>query len=145
MSCDTAFTRIAKPADEVFAFMSDVNRLGSWALGSWNGTVDETGLIRARSIKDGSPICVRIEAHPEMRLIDYHVGSDPEHLVPRIFARIVEGSTFGAPNNECGLMMSALRTEDMDDARWELLIATHRVEVDMIRAMIESGYDHRSA
>jgi len=141
MSCDTVFARISRPANQVFAFMADPNKLGQWALGAWNGTVDETGLIHANSLRDGAGIYVRVASHSDVGLIDYLVGTRADALQPRIFARIVSGSVLGCSGDECGLMMSALRTDDMDDARWASLIATHAVEIDLIKSAIETGYD----
>ena len=143
MGCDTAFVRIARPADDVFAFMADPEKLGQWALGAWNGAVDDTGLIRAHSIRDGASICVWIEPHRDVGLIDYHVGKTPDQLYPRIFARVVSGTLLGGTDNEAGLIMMALRTDDMDDIRWASLIATHAVEVDLIKSAIETGFDPR--
>ena len=143
MSIDTAYRRIACPAGQVLAFMADPQKLGLWALGAWNASVDETGLIKGFSIKGGSQIYVRISSDESRGLIDYHVGDQPDHLVPRIFARIFPGTTFGGNDQESGLMMSALRTDDMDDARWKDLQETHAVEIELIKAAIETGYDHR--
>jgi len=123
--------------------MADPNKLGQWALGAWNGTVDETGMIHANSLCDGAAIYVRVMPHPETALIDYLVGTLPDGLKPRIFARVVPGAVLGGADHECGLMMSALRTDDMNDARWASLIATHAVEIDLIKSAIESGYDPR--
>jgi hypothetical protein len=40
--------------------------------------------------------------------------------------------------------MTGLRTRDMDDLRWNSLIAAHVVELDLIKSAIETGYDHRN-
>jgi hypothetical protein len=143
MSIDTAYRRIDCPAEQVLAFMADPQKLGLWAFGSWNTLVDETELIRGFSIKDGSQIFVRISSDENRGLIDYHVGVQPNQLVPRIFARVFPGTAFGGNDQESGLMMSALRTDDMDDARWKDLRETHAVEIGLIKAAIETGYDHR--
>ncbi len=143
MSIDTAYRRIACPARQVLTFMADPQKLGIWALGSWNASVDETGLIKGFSIKDGSRIFVRISSDESRGLIDYHVGARSDQLVPRIFARVFPGTAFGGNDQESGLMISALRTDDMDDARWKDLQETHAVEIGLIKAAIETDYDHR--
>lgn len=145
MSADTAFIRIAKPANAVFGFMADPDKLSLWSFGTWKTEIDaETGIIRGWSMKNGSEIRVRIVPHPDLGLIDYLIGSDPDHLVPRIFVRIVPGSVLGGADGECGLTMTALRTDDMDEARWTAMIATHAVELDLIKSAIETGFDHRN-
>lgn len=143
MSIDTAYIRISRPVEEVFTFMVDSEKLGIWALGAWNATVDETGLIRGVAIAGGSEIFVRIEMDRDHGLIDYYVGQDPDRLTPRIFARTFPGTLLGGTDGECALTMTALRTDDMDDARWQGLQAMHAVEIGLIKAAIETGYDHR--
>jgi len=39
--------------------------------------------------------------------------------------------------------MFAIRTPDMSNERWQSLINVHAVEIDLIRSLIETGYDHR--
>ncbi len=144
MNSDTAFTRIARPAGQVFAFLADPENLSLWSFGTWHVEIDETGLIKGRSIKDGSVAYVRIHLHPETLLVDYLIGSDPAHLTPRIFIRLAEGPDFGGHTGECALMMTALRTVGMDDDRWASLKSTHAVEVGLIKSAVETGYDHRT-
>lgn len=142
-SVDTAFARIAQPIDVVFDFMAEPSNLGIWALGAWNATVDATGLIQGASIKDGKKIFVRIVSNADNGLIDFHVGHSPDQLTPRIFARVLSAEVMGADNSSSALLMTALRTDDMDDERWNGLCATHAVEIDLIKSAIETGYDHR--
>lgn len=144
MSCDTAFIRVRRPADEVFAFMADPANLSLWSFGTWRTEIDDTGLVRGTSIGDGAVIYVRIEAHPEQRLIDYHVGAAPDSLSPRVFGRVSTEDVFG-DGLGAGLALTVYRTAEMDDARWDSLIATHRVELDIVKSALETGHDHRSA
>lgn len=144
MSCDTALIRIKRPADEVFAFMADPDNMSLWSFGTWRTEIDETGLVRGTSIKDGSIIYVRIEAHARQNLIDFHVGATPDTLSPRVFVRVTPEGVFG-DSAGTGLGMTVLRTADMDDARWASLTATHRVELDILKSALENGYDHRTA
>ena len=144
MSCDTALIRIDRPAGEVFAFMSDPAQMNLWSFGTWQTEIDANGLVRGKSIKDGASICVRIEAHPEQLLIDYHIGATSEGLLPRIFARVTPEDVFG-DNGGCGLAMTVFRTHGMDDDRWNSLKATHIVELGIIKSALETGYDHRTA
>ena len=141
---DTAFIRIRRPADDVFAFMSDPEQMSLWSFGTWRTEIDGSGLVRGASIRDGAVIYTRIEAHREQRLIDYHLGLSPDTLVPRVYARVTCEEVFG-DGDGTGLAMTALRAQGMDDARWNSLQAAHRVELDLIKSALESGYDHRSA
>ena len=143
MSADTAFILIDKPVAEVFAFMADPTNMDIWSFGTWRTDIDGTGLVRGTSIKDGAVIYVRIDAHPAQNLIDYHVGSDPDSLLPRVFVRITPGAVFDVDG--CALTMTAMRSAGMDDARWHSLKAMHVTEVELIKGALETGYDHRNA
>ncbi|MDE0695792.1 MAG: SRPBCC family protein [Boseongicola sp.] len=144
MSCDTAFIRVRRSADEVFAFMADPANMSLWSFGTWRTEIDSAGLVRGTSIKDGAETYVRVEAHPEQRLIDYHVGTTPGSLSPRIFGRVTPEAVFG-DGLGTGLALTVFRTAEMDDARWESLIAAHRVELDIVKSALETGHDHRNA
>ena len=144
MICDTASTRIECSAKLAFDFMSAPENMSLWSFGTWRARVEADGLVRGTSIKDGSPVCVRIVPDRATHLIDYHVGSDPDVLVPRIFVRIAQGSVLGGTDAQCLLMMTALRDEDMSNARWDALKRAHAFEVDLIKAALETGYDHRN-
>ncbi len=144
MTSHTASIRIDRPAEEAFAFVSDPHNLDRWTFGTWHIDVDATGLVHGKSIKDGASILVRIAAHPEQLLVDYLVGTEPQALLPRIFIRIARGEAFGAPPQTCLLLMTGLRATGMDDERWASLSAMHMVEVDLIKAAVETGYDHRT-
>ncbi|MDE2791239.1 MAG: hypothetical protein OXI81_12555 [Paracoccaceae bacterium] len=144
MSCDTAFIRINRSAGKVFAFMSDPAQMSLWSFGTWRTEIDATGLIRGTSIKDGTVIYVRIEAREDQKSIDYHVGIAPDVLSPRILVRISSEEVFG-DGEGAGLAMTSIRTAEMDDARWASQKAAHRVELDIIKSALETGYDHRTA
>ena len=144
MICDTAFVRIRRSADDVFAFMSDPGQLSLWSFGTWRTEIEGSGLVRGISIKDGAVIYARVEAHLDQRLIDYHLGCSPDALVPRIYVRVTPEEVFG-DGGGTGVAMTAFRAAGMNDARWDSLQATHRVELDLIKSALESGYDHRRA
>ena len=124
--------------------MSDPARMNLWSFGTWRTEIDATGLVYGRSIRDGAAIYVRVEAHMDQNLIDYHVGKTPEALLPRIFVRVLPEEVFGDTRG-AGLAMTVLRAADMNDARWASLQATHRVELDIIKSALETGFDHRSS
>jgi len=142
MSADTAFILIDKPVAEVFAFMANPTNMDIWSFGTWRIEVDDTRLVRGASIKDGAIIYVRIDPHPAQNLIDYHVGTDAGALVPRVFVRVTPGGMFDSSG--CALTMTVLRTPGMDDERWHSLKASHVTELEIIKAALETGYDHRN-
>ena len=124
--------------------MAEPANLSLWSFGTWRTEIDDTGLVRGTSIRDGTVTYVRIKAHPEQRLIDYHVGTEPGTLSPRVFGRVTSEEVFG-DGLGAGLVLAAFRTAEMDDARWNSLAAIHRVELDIVRSALETGHDHRTA
>jgi len=144
MSCDTAFVRIDRPAEEVFAFMAAPENMSLWSFGTWRVRIDESGLVRGTSIKDGSVIHVRVAPHAGRLLIDYHIGPSPDALVPRVFARVIPEAVFG-DRDGAGLAMTVFRAAGMDDARWTGLKTAHALELDIVKSALETGYDHRTA
>ncbi len=145
MSADTRSALISAPASTVFAFMSDADRLTLWSFGTWRIERHDGGLIHGHSLMTGAPIWLRIATWPDALMIDYHLGASPDALRPRIFARVIPGTVTGHGEDTSLLTMTGLRTADMDDARWAGLGRAHAFEVDVIRGLIESGHDHRTA
>ena len=123
--------------------MSRPENLDLWSFGTWQITILENGLVQGKTLQDGSTVWVKIETHVDQKIIDYHVGKKKEKLIPRIFCRVVPGTSFDAPVDHCMLVMTALRTPDMTDERWRNLSALHSVETGLIKSLIESGHDHR--
>ncbi len=143
-TADSATAVIAKPAQEVFDFMADPHRLDLWSFGTWRVEVAPDGLVKGTAIYDGSHTFVRIDADPARLLIDYAIGTAPDALSPRIFARVTPGDVLGLDPDKAMLSVVALRTADMDEARWQGLTTAHAFETGLIRAILESGFDHRS-
>lgn len=136
---------VEAPAERVFAFLSDGEALGRWALGSFGTRRDEeTGLYRGRSLFDGSEGFLHIDARRDLMLIDYHIGS-PGTLQPRISARVVPHTVCGLPEDTCYATLTAWRGAGMDDARWQRLCATHEAEIWLIKAQIEAEAKMRPA
>lgn len=143
MTADTAATRIAAPARAVFDFMADPGRLTLWSFGTWRVEPQADGVLKGYSLATGAPVFLRIDPAPERLLIDYHLGPAPDRLAPRIFARVIPGPVTGDGDDVSTLLMTGLRSAEMDDARWAGLHRAHAFEVDVIRGLIESGHDHR--
>lgn len=143
MIADLAAARIEAPADTVFAFITDPQRLDLWSVGTWRTELRSDGLIEGWAMATGARILVRIDPLPERRLVDYHIGQAPDALAPRIHARVIPGPASGHGLGQSTLLLTALRSAEMDDARWQRLRTTHAFEVDLVKSLIETGHDHR--
>jgi len=143
VTSDTAHIRIRCSADMLFEFMADPARLDLWSFGTWQTDIAADGLVRGTSLFNGGEIYLRIAADQKTGLVDYLLGKQPGQLARRIYARILPASDSGGPADAADLLLTALRTEDMDDRRWEDLKAAHAAEIRLIKALIESGHDHR--
>jgi len=143
MISDAASIDIVKPSIIVFEFMSDIDKLDLWSFGTWQTEPVDTNTVRGFSIFNGDSIYVRINAHRNTKQIEYYLGSDVESLYPRISACVVDYGTVDASSGHCRLTLTAMRTEDMDDERWENLKLTHAFELRLVKSLIENDYDHR--
>lgn len=130
---------IARSAADVFAFMSDPQKLNRWSFGTWETDIAADGLVTGTSMFDGGKILVRIDADVERLSIDYHLGADPLKLVPRINVRVVPGPNLGLDGGTCVLTFIAWRAATMDDDRWRRLTASHEFEVVLIKSLLENG------
>jgi uncharacterized protein YndB with AHSA1/START domain len=128
---------VSVPAEEAFRYLSDPEMLGRWALGCFNTQPGEEGLYKGTSLFDGLEVWFHIDADPTRLLIDYHVGG-PENRLPRISTRVVSGPLYGRDSEHCIVTMTAWRTTDMSDARWQRLCASHDAEIFLIQAQLES-------
>lgn len=117
---------------EVFAFLSDIRLLGTWALGSMNTEAVSDGLWRGTSLFSGASTYIRIEQLPEIGLIRYFVGNELRQE-PRILALV-----HPVDDIHVSFGLVAFRTGDMTDAQWEKLARTHETEADLIVAHLES-------
>ena len=141
MTSNSQSVRIGADAESVFRFLSDPARLGHWSFGTWGDPdVGRDGLVTGHSIATGARIHMRIDADPGRLLIDYHLGTDPADLHPRIFARVIPGPVSGHGSDQSTLILTAVRTNGMGDARWARLIRAHAAELDIIKGQIETGY-----
>jgi hypothetical protein len=124
------------PAHQAFAFLADGLALGQWALGSWQTVPVGDGVVRGLSLFDNQPTWVRPVGDFAGLTINYHVGSSPDSLRPRISAVVQAGETMGHGANCCRVSLHALREPGMDDARWQRLVRCHEVEVLLIEARL---------
>ena len=92
--------------------------------------------MRGSSLFDGAEAVVRVIPVAEQRIVDYEVGSDPERLVRRISARVVQGDVVGEPGTSL-VVLTAWRERSMDDDRWHRLVVAHEAEILLLRHGIE--------
>ena len=130
---------IARSAADVFAFMSDPQKLNRWSFGTWETEIAADGLVTGTSMFDGGKILVRIDADAGRLSIDYRLGADPLKLVPRINVRVVPGPNLGLDAGSSVLTFIAWRAAAMDDDRWRRLTASHEFEVVLIKNLLENG------
>ena len=140
---DSVSVQIDASAQAVFEFMADVEKLTLWSFGTWKIVSRDDGLIEGRALANDAQVLLRIDPDPGRMLIDYHLGDAPDALQPRIFVRIVPGPVSGLTEDASTLILTALRGAGMSDDRWARMCRSHGVELDMIKALIESGHDHR--
>jgi hypothetical protein len=126
-------------APEVFARVGDTSNLHRWSFGTWKTEMRADGLVHGTSLFDGAGILVRIDKDESRLIIDYHLGPDPQKLVPRIQLRMVPGSHVGLGAEGSVLTFIAWRSETMDDDRWRRLTAAHEMEAVLVKSLIESG------
>ncbi|MDW5441120.1 hypothetical protein [Polaromonas sp. SM01] len=124
------------PAQQAFAFLADGLALGQWALGAWHTVAVGEGVVRGQSLFDDQPSWVRPVGDLARLTIDYHVGSSPDALQPRISAVVQAGETLGRGADCCQVSLHAIRSPGMDDARWLRLVRCHEVEVLLIEARL---------
>jgi hypothetical protein len=135
-----ASVEIAVPAERAFAYLADGMKQGQWALGSWNRRPAGDGLFAGDSLFDGSELLVRLDAHPERLLVEYHVGRTPDTLRPLVWGRVVPGPVVGLDESRCVLTLVIWRSAGDSDELWELLGHTFPTEVQMIRGRLEIGF-----
>ena len=135
--CVTA--ECAVPARRAYEFLSDGLAVGRWALGSFDARRVGPNLFRGRSLFDGAEVLYRPVGDAARLIVDYHVGTSPRALVPRVMARVVPGESTGRSRRSCLVSLLAWRDASMSEARWERLIACHEVEIRLVQALLAGG------
>ena len=129
---------VERPAGDAMAYLADPEKLSSWAAGMGETTVHADGMIEGAFPETKQPIWARIDSDPGRGTILYHLGPDPDSLVPRIMVRVVPGSDLDRDPQSCVVSLLAWRLASMDDARWEGLKSGHEREVHDLKRLIES-------
>ena len=136
--CVTAECSVS--ADEAFAFLSDGLAIGGWALGCMNTVAQGNGVVRGHSLFDGVELYAKPVGDRSTLTVDYHVGSDPAKLVPRIMAKVVPGPAVGRGADVALITLVAWRDASMSDERWRRLQATHEAEIWLVKAQVERRF-----
>ena len=129
---------VDRPAADAIAFLADPEKLSSWAVGMGETTIHSDGAIEGAIPGSKQPIWARIDADPGRGTILYHLGPDPDSLVPRIMVRVVPGGDLEVDPQSCVVSLLAWRLASMDDARWEGLKSGHEREILDLKRLIES-------
>jgi hypothetical protein len=122
---------------DALALLSTAAGLARWNLGLWHTQEQSPGWLGGSSLFGGGQGLAQVQVDTARGWIDYRVGVDAQHLVPRIQARVQPGAELGYADDHCLVTLMAWRSADMDEARWRRLCRTHEVEIDIIRAELE--------
>jgi hypothetical protein len=97
----------------------------------------EPGMWKGCSLFDGAEVEVGIEAHPDVGLIDFHLGPT---RVPRISLRVAPGTVAGLDEGQCVVALQAWRNQVGDLASWVRTCVTHEAEILLIKSQLETAY-----
>jgi hypothetical protein len=121
------------------AHLASADGMARWCLGLFETRDAGDGLVTGRSLFDGTVGLARIDADPERLTVTWSLGTDRDHLVPRIHAQLVPGPVLGHPDGTVLVAMWAYRAASISDERWARLAAAHEAEIELIAAQLESG------
>lgn len=127
------------PAEHAFAFLADPSMLGSWALGCWDAVPIDAETVRGASLFDRSSSVVQIAGRADQLTVDYLVEDDHGLRASRICARVVPGPAVGRGAEQCLITVLAWRTMAMTDERWACLVASHDVEILLLKERVETA------
>jgi hypothetical protein len=127
------------PAEEAFAYVADGLRQSQWAFGSWDREQVGESLFRGRSLFDDGVTYVRVDARPDLLLVDYFVGPAPDRLLRVNCVRVVPGAIIGQGADRCVVSLMKWRSGAQTDDEWRQAVATFDVEIMVIRRRLEAG------
>jgi len=134
-----ASIEVPVPAEQAFAFMADGLKQSHWALGSMNRRALGDNLFVGESSFDGAELYVRIDAHPELLLVDYATGPSPDALVPEVEARIRRGEWLGRDPGVSVITMTLWKWPGVTDEQWRVQYHVWPTEMALIRGAIARG------
>ncbi len=133
----TASAEVAVPARTAFAFMADGMKQTHWALGSMNRRALDDGIFVGTSRFTFQELYVRLDAQPDLLLVDYYGGPEPDALRWIVSARIIPGDQLGIDENHSLITLTTWRHASATDAEWDLRHHVWRTEIALIKARIE--------
>jgi hypothetical protein len=134
-------SRVARPAADALAFLTNPGNLALWALTKGDVEILGPDLVKGVATGDGSDVFVRIHNPENSNAVYYHVGGDPDQLAPRIMVQVMAGSHIDTIDECCVVSMLAWRSANWDDARWTALVEAHETEIHQIKDLIEAVTD----
>lgn len=129
---------VACSATDAMAYLRAPENLASWAVGMGKVTLHADGAIEGAFPGTKHPIWARIDADDDRSIIYFHLGADPDSLVPRIMIRVVPGEVVVESGRSCVVSLIAWRLASMDDLRWQGLKSGHEREILEIKRLIEA-------
>lgn len=136
----SASIEVAVDAETAFEYMGSGMNQRRWALGSWERVDHGDGLFSGTSLWDASTLYVRLEPHPELLLVDYRVGKDPEDLRRLTQARIVPGAELGRDPDACVVTLTTWRGAAQTDASWARTYHAFKTEMHLIKGRLEHEF-----
>ena len=137
---DIASIIIQCNSDIIYKFMSDKKKINLWSFGiEWDLNKIEDNIIQGKSNYDESISYLRITKNDTKKNIYYWIGKDKLNLIPRIYVRITPKEIFNNGKTIFGneLAMISLKTDDMNEERWNKLKELHQLEINVIKKLIE--------
>jgi uncharacterized membrane protein len=128
----TLSVSVNRPADEVYAFMSNTQNLSTWAAGLCRSIVKDLGNHTWLINTPNGEATVRFVEKNKFRIMDHYVkqGHDPEVYIP---IRILE--------NEQGseVVFTLFRLPGMTDERFEQDRQAVQKDLDTLKKLLETG------
>ncbi|MHB2000779.1 MAG: hypothetical protein ACYCSI_11455 [Solirubrobacteraceae bacterium] len=132
-----ASVEVPVPADAAFVFMADGMKQTHWALGSWERRALGESLFVGNSLWDGKELYVKLVSHPELRVVDYFTGPDPERLRFSVSARVLPGEAIGADSGCSLITLLTWRTRETTEEGWDRTAHVWPTEAQLIKSRIE--------
>lgn len=137
----SASIEVGVDARTAFEFLASGKMQTYWTLGSWDRVDLGDGLFSGTSLWDGSTLYVRPEPHPDLLMVDYSVGADPEAMLRVNSVRVRGGEELGRDPSTCIVTLTSWRTAKATDAAWERGAHVYKTEMHLIKGRLEHDID----
>jgi hypothetical protein len=137
--CHTASIDVNCTAEAALNYVADGIKQGEWALGSIEREQIGDGLFAGTSMFSSDKLFVRIRPDTHNNVVFYDVGTDQSDLRPRNIVHCVPGPVVGKPANTCIVTLMTWRGEAESDDAWFRKCVSHKTEMFIIKARLESG------